>query len=124
MGKFEIKNVKTGIKFNLKAGNGEIIATSEVYTTEAACRKGIESVRTNAPIAPIEDQTVEPIEVQKHPKFEMYQDKAGEYRFRLKARNGEIIAMGEGYKAKAGCLNGIDSIKRNAPEANVVMIEE
>ena len=124
MGKFEIKKVKTGVKFNLKAGNGEIIATSEVYTTEAACRKGIESVRTNAPIAPIEDQTVEPIEVQKHPKFEMYQDKAGEYRFRLKARNGEIIAMGEGYKAKAGCLNGIDSIKRNAPEANVVMIEE
>ena len=124
MGKFEIKNVKSGIKFDLKAGNGEIIATSEVYTTEAACRKGIESVRTNAAIAPIEDQTVEPIEVQKHPKFEMYLDKAGEYRFRLKARNGEIIAVGEGYKAKAGCLNGIDSIKRNAPDAKVVMVEE
>ena len=124
MGKFVVKEVKTGIKFNLKAGNGEIIATSEVYTTEAACRKGIESVRTNAAIAPIEDQTVEPIEVQKHPKFEMYLDKAGEYRFRLKARNGEIIAVGEGYKAKAGCLNGIDSIKRNAPDAKVVMVEE
>ncbi len=124
MGKFEIKNVKSGIKFNLKAGNGEIIATSEVYTTEAACRKGIESVRTNAAIAPIEDQTVEPIEVQKHPKFEMYLDKAGEYRFRLKARNGEIIAVGEGYKAKTACLNGIDSIKRNAPDAKVVMVEE
>ena len=124
MGKFEIKTVKSGIKFNLKAGNGEIIATSEVYTTEAACRKGIESVRNNAAIAPIEDQTVEPIEVQKHPKFELYMDKAGEYRFRLKARNGEIIAVGEGYKAKAGCLNGIDSIKRNAPDANVVMLEE
>ncbi len=124
MGKFEIKNVKSGIKFDLKAGNGETIATSEVYTTEAACRKGIESVRTNAAIAPIEDQTVEPIEVQKHPKFEMYLDKAGEYRFRLKARNGEIIAVGEGYKAKAGCLNGIDSIKRNAPDAKVVMVEE
>lgn len=124
MGKFEIKNVKSGIKFNLKSGNGEIIATSEVYTTEAACRKGIESVRTNAAIAPIEDQTVEPIEVQKHPKFEMYLDKAGEYRFRLKARNGEIIAVGEGYKAKTSCLNGIDSIKRNAPDAKVVMVEE
>ena len=123
MGKFEIKNVKSGIKFNLKAGNGEIIATSEVYTTEAACRKGIESVRTNAAIAPIEDQTVEPIEVQKHPKYEVYLDKAGEYRFRLKARNGEIIATGEGYKKKASCLNGIDSIKRNAPDAEIVKVE-
>ena len=124
MGKFEIKNVKSGIKFNLKAGNGEVIATSEVYTTEAACRKGIESVRNNAPIAPVEDQTVEPIEVQKHPKFEMYLDKAGEYRFRLKARNGEIIAVGEGYKTKPSCLNGINSIKKNAPEADIVMVEE
>ena len=123
MGKFEIKNTKTGIKFNLKAGNGEVIATSEVYTTEAACRKGIESVRKNA-LSAIEDQTVEPIEVQKHPKYEVYMDNAGEYRFRLKARNGEIIAVGEGYKKKTSCLNGIDSIKRNAPEAEIVKIEE
>ena len=123
MGKFEIKNTKTGIKFNLKAGNGEIIATSEVYTTEAACRKGIESVRKNA-LSAVEDQTVEPIEVQKHPKYEVYMDKAGEYRFRLKARNGEIIAIGEGYKDKRGCMNGIESIKRNAPEAAIVKIEE
>ena len=123
MGKFEIKNVNTGIKFNLKATNGEIIATSEVYTTEAACRKGIESVKSNA-LSAIEDQTVEPIEVQKHPKYEVYQDNAGEYRFRLKARNGEIIAVGESYKKKTSCLNGIDSIKRNAPDAEIVKIEE
>ena len=123
MGKFEIKNVNTGIKFNLKATNGEIIATSEVYTTEAACRKGIESVKSNA-LSAIEDQTVEPIEVQKHPKYEVYQDKAGEYRFRLKARNGEIIATSEGYKKKPSCLNGIDSVKRNAPDAEIVKVEE
>ena len=123
MGKFEIKNVKSGIKFDLKATNGEVIATSEVYTTEAACRKGIESVKANA-LSAVEDQTVEPIEVQKHPKYEVYQDKAGEYRFRLKARNGEIIATGEGYKKKASCLNGIDSIKRNAPDAEIVKVEE
>lgn len=123
MGKFEINNVKSGIKFNLKATNGEVIATSEVYTTEAACRKGIESVKANA-LSAVEDQTVEPIEVQKHPKYEVYQDKAGEYRFRLKARNGEIIATGEGYKKKASCLNGIESIKRNAPDAEIVKVEE
>ena len=54
-----------------------------------------------------------------NPKFELYTDKAGEFRFRLKARNGEIIAVSEGYKAKASCLNGIDSVRRNAPDAAV-----
>ena len=120
MGKFAVKTVKTGIKFNLKAGNGEIIATSEVYTTLANCKKGVASVAKNAPIAPIEDQTVEGFAVEKNPKFEVYVDKTGEYRFRLKARNGEIIAVGEGYKAKASCKNGIESIKKNAPDAEIV----
>lgn len=58
-----------------------------------------------------------------NPKFEVYTDKAGEFRFRLKAKNGEIIADGEGYKTKASCLNGIDSIRRNAPEASVEKVE-
>ena len=122
MGKFIIKNTNTGIKFDLKANNGEVIATSEVYTTEAACRNGVDSVVRNAPVAPIEDQTVEGYEVLKHPKFEVYLDKAGEFRFRLKATNGQIIAVGEGYKAKASCFNGIDSIKRNAPDAVIERI--
>ena len=124
MGKFEVKQVKSGYRFNLKAGNGEIIAVSEVYSTESACLNGVESIRKNAPEAAIEDQTVENFESVKHPKFEVYLDKAGEYRFRLKAKNGEIIATGESYKAKAGCLNGIDSVKRNAPESPVVKVEE
>lgn len=122
MGKFVIKETNTGVKFDLKAGNGEVIATSEVYTSMAACKNGIESVRTCC-AGGIEDQTVEGFEAVKHPKFEVYTDKAGEFRFRLKARNGEIIATSEGYKAKAGCLNGIESIKKNAPEADVVEAE-
>ncbi len=120
MGKFAVKTVKTGIKFNLKANNGEIIAVSEVYTTKSACLNGIESVRKNAPIAPVEDQTVEGFAAETNPKFEVYVDKAGEFRFRLKARNGEIIAASEGYKAKASCLNGIKSVIRNAAAAEVV----
>ena len=120
MGKFVIRNVASGIKFDLKATNGQVIATSEVYTSEAACRNGIESVMKNAPIANVEDQTVENFEAVTHPKFEMYEDKGGEFRFRLKARNGEIIATSEGYKTKASCENGIDSVKKNAPEAEVV----
>ena len=124
MGKFVIRKTNTGIKFDLKAGNGEVIASSEVYKAEASCRKGIASVMKNAPIAPIEDQTVEGFAKEKHPKFEVYTDKAGEFRFRLKARNGEVIAHSEGYKAMASCLNGIDSVKRNAPEAPVEKTED
>ena len=120
MGKFVIRNVASGIKFDLKATNGQVIATSEVYESDAACRKGIESVRKNAPVANFEDQTAPEFEKVTHPKFELYQDKAGEFRFRLKARNGEIIATSEGYKTKDACENGIDSVRRNAPEAEVV----
>ena len=120
MGKFVIRNVASGIKFDLKATNGQVIATSEVYTTAAACRGGIESVMKNAPIANVEDQTVENFEAVTHPKFEMYQDKAGEYRFRLKATNGQVIATSEGYKAEASCVNGIESVKKNAVDAEIV----
>ena len=119
MGKFVVKATKTGFVFNLKAGNGEVIATSEIYTTEATCMKGVESIRKNAADAKLEDQTVAEVAVVTNPKFELYTDKAGEFRFRLKARNGEIIAVSEGYKAKASCLNGIDSVRRNAPDAAV-----
>lgn len=119
MGKFVIKETKTGIKFDLKASNGEVILSSEIYNAEASCRKGIDSVMRNA-VAPVEDQTVEGYETLKHPKFEVYTDKAGEFRFRLKARNGEIIGVSEGYKKKVSCLNGIESVKKNAPEAPIV----
>ena len=118
MGKFVMKEAKTGFKFDLKAGNGEIIATSQIYSTEAACKNGIDSVKKCCE-GGIEDQTVEGFEEIKHPKFEVYADKAGEFRFRLKARNGEIIATSEGYKAKASCLNGVESVKKNAPEAQI-----
>ena len=120
MGKFVVRNTKTGIKFDLKAGNGEVIATSEVYASEASCLKGIASVQKNALVAAIENQTVEGYAAKKHPKFEVYTDKAGEFRFRLKATNGQVIAVSEGYKAIASCLNGIESVKKNAPEAEVV----
>ena len=123
MGKFVVKNTKTGVKFDLKATNGEVIATSEVYTTEKSCKAGIASVQKNAPVAAVENQTVEGYAVEKHPKFEVYTDKAGEFRFRLKATNGQIIAVGEGYKKLASCLNGIDSVKRNAPDAPIVKEE-
>ena len=120
MGNFVVKKTDSGFSFNLMADNNEIIATSEVYTTKAACMKGIESVADNAPFAPIEDQTVANYDVEEIPKFEIFKDKAGEFRFHLKAGNGEIIATSEGYKAKDGCLKGIDSVKYNTVWSDIV----
>jgi hypothetical protein len=114
MGKYVIKESKSGVKFDLKASNGEIILSSQSYRSLRSCKSGIASITKNAPIAALEDQTAESYEKQKCPKFEVYTDKAGEYRFRLKAKNGQIIGVGEGYKKKASCLNGVDSIRKNA----------
>ncbi|MBO4652522.1 MAG: YegP family protein [Lachnospiraceae bacterium] len=119
MGKFVIKTTKSGFRFNLKASNGEIIATSEIYSALDTCKNGIASVQKNAPIAPIEDQTVEGFQSEKNPKFEVYADKAGEFRFRLKAANGQIIAVSEGYTKKASCLNGIASVQKNVVDAKI-----
>ena len=67
---------------------------------------------------------MEGFEVLKHPKFEVYQDKAGEFRFRLKATNGQIVAVGEGYTTMKACQNGIASIKKNAPDSPVTEEEK
>jgi hypothetical protein len=56
-------------------------------------------------------------------KFEIYTDKAGEYRFKLKSPNGEVIAVSEGYSSKKSCMNGIESVKKNAPKATIVELE-
>ncbi len=119
MGKFVIKTTDSGCTFNLVAGNGQVIGKSQVYSSMDACKNGIESVKTNAPIAEIEDQTKEGFEELANPKFEVYTDKAGEFRFRLNAKNGQNILASEGYSQLAGCMNGIESVKTNAPDAEI-----
>ncbi len=123
MGKFLVKETKTGFHFNLVATNGQVIGSSEVYTTMASLKKGVESVKKCC-VGGVQDLTVETPEEVKHPKFEVYTDKSGEFRFRLKARNGEIILASEGYKAKPSCLNGIESVRKNAPDAEIEMVEK
>ncbi|MCR5319030.1 MAG: YegP family protein [Treponema sp.] len=113
MGKFVISKAKTGLKFNLVAGNGEIILSSQVYKTKATCKKGIASIQRIAD-SPVEDQTVAGYKTESKPKYELYLDKKKEYRFRLIARNGQIVGSGEGYKTRDACKNGITSIKKNA----------
>ena len=120
MGKFVIRKTDAGFSFRLKADNGKVIGISEVYTSKASCNKGIESVKKNAPIAACEDQTAEGFAAAKCPKFEIFNDKAGEFRFRLKARNGEIIFASQGYADMGGCENGIESVRKNS-DSEIVM---
>lgn len=126
MGKFVIKKTTTGFNFSLHAANKEKIAvSSQVYSTKAACKKGMESIAKNAVkcIAEdrIEDNTLKNPTAKTCPKFEVYFDKAGLYRYRLFAANGESIAMSEeGYKSKSGVMNGLKSVSINAVNAEIV----
>lgn len=102
-GRFVIeKSTDSQFYFNLKAGNNEIILTSELYKAKASALKGIESVKVNAP------------------HDDRYQRRDGaHFSFDLKAKNGEIIGRSETYTARAGRDNGIESVKKNAPDAEV-----
>ena len=120
MGKFVVSEAKNGFKFNLVAGNGEVIASSQVYKSLATAKKGVASVAANAPVAAVENQTEKDYKAALNPKFEVYKDKKGEFRFRLKAKNGQIIATGEGYSKLGGCLKGIESVRKNAKDGKIV----
>ena len=105
MGKFVIEKRKDGeYQFNLKAGNGQIILTSEGYVNKSGCKNGIQSVKTHAP----------------HDSYyERKTSKNGKYYFTLKARNGEVIGVSEMYEGSSGMENGIESVKNNAPSATI-----
>ncbi len=119
-GRFELKKSKDGrFVFNLYASNGNIIATSQVYSSSSSAVNGIKSVIANAERAQIEDQTVKNTVPIPYPKWEIYLDKSGEYRFRLSASNGSCICHSQGYTAKSSCKNGIDSIRRFAKNSEI-----
>ena len=105
MGKFEIKTTNSGkTMFNLKAGNGQVILTSEQYNSKSACENGIESVRTNS---------------QNDDRFDRKTAKDGSPYFNLKASNGQVIGKSEMYTSTSAMENGIASVKKNAPDAAV-----
>lgn len=110
MGKFVITTRKNGeFQFNLKATNGQVILSSEGYTTLAACKNGIESVKKNSP----EDA-----------RYERKESTNGKFYFNLKATNGQVIGSSQMYQSKDSRDNGIESVKRNAPDAEVVEEQE
>ncbi|MBZ4188512.1 YegP family protein [Niabella beijingensis] len=105
MGKFVITKRTNGeFQFNLKAGNGQVILTSEGYTTRAACDNGIASVKKNAP----DDANYDRKTSTNNKPF-----------FNLKAGNGQVIGKSELYESEAARENGIESVKKNAPDADV-----
>ena len=105
MGKFVIKKRTNGeFQFNLKANNGQVILTSEGYSTKSACENGIKSVRENS---------------QDDSKYDRRTSTNGKYYFNLKAGNGQIIGTSEMYESSSGRDNGIESVKSNAPNAEV-----
>ena len=120
-GKFEIKKTKDNrFVFNLYASNHVIVATSQIYSTSTAAVNGINSIIKNAPVAPIEDQTAKGYATLPYPKWEIYKDNGGQYRFRLNATNGSCIVHSQGYTAKTNCKNGIESIIKTAKGAEIV----
>lgn len=99
MGKYVISKRKNGeFQFNLKAGNGEVILSSEGYSTKANCKNGIESVQTNSQI---------------DSRYDKKQSTNGKYYFNLKSSNGQIIGTSEMYESEAGRNGGITSVKNN-----------
>jgi uncharacterized protein len=110
MSKFQVYRDAAGkFRFRLRAGNNQIVAIGEAYEQHAGCINGIRSIQRNCN-AEIEDLTIIDRKVP-NPKYQIYKDAKGEFRFRLKAPNGEIIAEGEGYESKDGCLNGIEVVR-------------
>ena len=118
-GKFTVQQMKTGYKFNLKAGNGQIIASSELYHMAEECLAAIERVRRHAGAA-VEDQTLPAPQPLPFPKFTVRHSERGSIRFYLYDEQGALLAHSKHYTAKRSCLAGIRSIAENAPGAPVI----
>lgn len=112
MGKYVIKKGKAGFFFNVEANNGQVIATAQAYASKPGCKKAIESLKKLVQ-SPIENLTIKDAPKLPNPKWQVYQDKKKEYRFRLIAKNGNNIIWGEGYTTMQACQSGIISVQNN-----------
>ncbi len=121
--KFVVNKTNTGYNFLLIATNGQPVGHSQVYSSLKSAQAGVESVRKASAENKIEDTTKEGYEELTNPKFVIYTDKAGEFRFSLQARNGEKILASEGYTTLAACKNGCASVVKNAAVADVELPE-
>ena len=116
--KFQVyKDAAGKFRFRLRADNNEIVAVGEAYEKRLGCLNGIKSIQKNSG-APVEDTTIKGRPKLPNPKYEINKDAAGQYRFHLRAGNGQVIADSEGYEKKADCLNGINIVKAS-PSAEI-----
>ena len=116
------KTAKGYYNYRLVASNGEtlVVGGGTGYASLSGCKAGIESVCKNVG-APIEDQTLQEYEPLANPKFEIYMDKATKYRYRLFARNGELLCNCEqGYASKDSCKKGIASLAKWTKKAEII----
>lgn len=97
-------------RFRLRAPNNKIVAVGEAYETKEGCINGVHAIKRYCQ-AEIEDLTLGEAQ-QANPKFQVYTDIAKKFRFRLRAPNNEIVAVGESYNTKEGCLNGVQAVKQ------------
>ncbi|UKI21399.1 MAG: DUF1508 domain-containing protein [Christensenella sp.] len=122
-GKYVIKKTDKGnFVFKLYSSNYRVVAIgAQAYTTLGAAKIGVQSIIKNAEIAPVENQTLKNYETLKFPKWEIYQDKKGEYRLRLFATNGSLIATtNDGYADITGAKNGIAAVARASKGCAIV----
>ncbi len=121
---FELFRDKAGKwRWRLIHENGNILADSgEGYSSRSKARQGAESVRSNVADAVVDDGDGEsPEDAGSKATIELYEDAADEYRWRLRHRNGNIIAdSGEGYSSKSGAEKAIDRLKNHAPDADLL----
>lgn len=120
------KTDKGNYVYKLYSSNYRVIAIGgEPYSSLSAMKTGINSIIKNAADAPVEDQTLKKVVEQKCPKWEIYLDAKGEYRFRLKASNGNIVCItNDGYLSKPACKNGMQAIAKAAANAEIVQSDE
>jgi len=111
--KFQVyKDAANKCRFRILADNNKIVAVGEAYEQHAGCVNGVKSIQKNCNAA-IEDTTIEGAPKIPNPKYEVYKDKTSQFRFRLKASNGQIIAESESYETKEACLNGVDVVRKS-----------
>lgn len=112
MGKYVIRKSKTGFYFNVEATNGQVIATAQQYKSKPSCKKAIDALKKLAK-SPIEDLTIKDGPKYPNPKWQVYQDRKKEFRFRLVASNGNNLIWGEGYSTMQACKAGVLSVQAN-----------
>ena len=118
MGRFVVKQEKDGYKFDFFSSSGILIASSEPYASKNACMAGIEGIAASAPEAGLHDLT-NGAAATSNPKFEIYKDAFGHFRFKLISLGGDVLAVSEGYIDKDSCKHVIDMARKNSADSTI-----